>query len=75
MVSHVKAQDLLDTADYLRWQKIQRKLKGMDEEYSSSERGTSKIEIAQFIAASTQAWTHILSQLVKVLYWRQNCHL
>lgn len=66
MVSHVNPEDLLDSADYHRWQKIQRNLTGADEEDSPSD--SSKLEIAQFEATSTQAWTHILSQLVKVLY-------
>lgn len=67
MVSHVKPEDLLDTADYIRWHKIHGKLKGMDKEDSSKERGISKLEVAQFETSSTQAWTHILLQLVKVL--------
>ena len=73
MVSHVKAEDLLDSADYRRWKKIQRKLRsrGTDEEDSPSDSGTSKIETAQFEAISAQAWTHTLSQLVKVLSYTQ----
>lgn len=67
MVSHVKPEDLLDSADYRRWQKIQSNLTGVDEEHSPSDSGSSNLEIAQFEATSAQAWTHILSQLVKVL--------
>ena len=68
MVSHVKPEDLLDTADYICWHKIHGKLKGMDKEDSSKERGISKLEVAQFETSSTQAWTHILLQLVKVIF-------
>ncbi|PFX34680.1 Calponin-likey domain-containing protein 2 [Stylophora pistillata] len=67
MVAHVKPEDLLDTTDYIRWHKIQRKLKGMDKEDSGRERGINKLEVARFETCSTQAWTYILSQLVKVL--------
>lgn len=67
-MAHLKPEDLLDSADYRRWQKIQRKLTGTDEEDSPNDSENSKLEIVQFEANSTQAWTHILSQLVKVMY-------
>lgn len=66
MLSHVKPEDLLDAADYQRWRKIQTKLQGKDEEELSNDGSTSKMEEAQFEATSAQAWTHILTQLVKV---------
>ena len=67
MLSPVKPEDLLDAADYRRWQKIQRKLQGTEEEEKLSNDGSSyNMEEAHFEACSTQAWTHILSQLVKV---------
>lgn len=73
MVSHVKPEELLDYADYRRWQKIQRKLTGTDEEDSPNDSHASKLESAQYEATSAQAWTHILSQLVKVLCRRLTC--
>ena len=69
-MSHVKPEHLLDYADYRRWQKIHRKLTGTNEEDSLSDSSTSKFEFAQFEAISAQAWTHILCQLIKVLYRR-----
>lgn len=70
MMSHVKPEDLLDAADYRRWQKIQRKLQGTEEEEEeeklSNDGSSYNMEEAHFEACSTQAWTHILSQLVKV---------
>jgi len=66
MLSHVKPEDLLDAADYRRWQKIQGKLQGLEEEDLANDSGTSKMEEAEFEAVSSQAWTHILSQIVKV---------
>jgi len=73
MLSHVKPEDLLDYADYRRWQKIHRKLTGTSEEDFLSDSGASKFELAQFEAISAQAWTHILCQLIKVLYRRLTC--
>ena len=70
MMSHVKPEHLLDYADYRRWQKIHRKLTGTNEEDSLSDNSASKFELAQFEAISAQAWTHILCQLIKVLYRR-----
>lgn len=67
MLCHVKPEDLLDYADYRRWQKIHRKLTGTNEEDFRSDSGASKFELAQFEAISAQAWTHILCQLIKVL--------
>lgn len=73
MLCHVKPEDLLDYADYRRWQKIHRKLTGTSEEDFLSDSGASKFELAQFEAISAQAWTHILCQLIKVLYRRLTC--
>ena len=67
MLSHIKPEDLLDGADYRRWQKIQRNMQGTEEEEKLSNDGSSyNMEEAYFEASSTQAWTHILLQLVKV---------
>lgn len=66
MLSHVKAEDLLDVDDYRRWQKIQRKLQATEEQDLANDSSASKMEEAQFEGTSAQAWTHILAQLVKV---------
>lgn len=69
MMSHVKPEDLLDAEDFRLWKKIQSKFQGSEvEEQVSSE--DSFIEMKKetlFEAVSAHAWTHILSQLVKVL--------
>ena len=70
MMSHVQPEDLLDYADYRRWQKIQQKFTGTNGEDSPNDSSASKLEVAQFEAVSAQAWSHILCQLVKVLYRR-----
>ena len=66
MLSHVKPEDLLDATDYQRWQKIPRKLQGTEGDDLPSDSSPIKMEEAQFEAKSAQAWTHILSQLIKV---------
>ena len=73
MLSHVKPEDLLDYADYRRWQKIHRKLTGTNEEDSLSDNSASKFELAEFEAISAQAWTHILCQLIKVICRTLTC--
>ena len=67
MLSHVKPEDLLDAADYRRWKKLQRNLQGSNEEDLSLDSSSSELEEVEFEARSAQAWTHILSQLVKVM--------
>ena len=70
MMSHVKPEDLLDAEDFRLWKKIQSKFQGSEvEEQVSSE--DSFIEMKKetlFEAVSAHAWTHILSQLVKVSF-------
>lgn len=73
MMSHVKPEHLLDYTDYRRSQKIHRKLTGTNEEDFLSDSSASKFELAEFEAISAQAWTHILCQLIKVLYRRLAC--
>ena len=73
MLSHVKPEDLLDAADYRRWKKLQRNLQGSSEEDLHLDSSSSELEEVEFEARSAQAWTHILSQLVKVM--RENYNL
>ena len=73
MLSHVKPEDLLDAADYRCWKKLQRNLQGSNEEELRLDSSSSELEEVEFEARSAQAWTHILSQLVKVM--RKNYNL
>ena len=67
MLSHVEPEDLLDSADFRRWKKVQRNLQGSaDEKEVPRDRSSSTLEEVEFEAKSAQAWTHVLSQLVKV---------
>ena len=67
MLSHVKAEDLLDLADFRLWGKVQEKVSGSELKEEGTNDG-SAVQIAEtrFEAISAHAWTHVFSQLIKV---------
>ena len=67
MLSHVKAEDLLDLADFRLWGKVREKVLGSElKEEEPSDGSAVQIAETRFEAISAHAWTHVFSQLIKV---------
>ena len=67
MLSHVKAEDLLDFADFRHWRKVQEIVQSSELKEGGPREGSAvQITETRFEAISAHAWTHIFSQLIKV---------